>query len=100
MFGFIVEKLVSAPEGTAAFRMFGNTGAPAWFGDRLMLFCCSCDRSVVLFADSTAFATARSGTRSKNSPALPRTIVRRPSPGDQASPRRGERLFVSVVMVR
>ena len=41
MFGFIVEKFVSAPDGTAALRMFGNAGAPSCVGERLMLFCCS-----------------------------------------------------------
>ena len=44
-------------------------------------------------ADSSAFASARSGTRSKKSPALPRTTVRRESNGDHAKPTRGETLF-------
>ena len=51
-------------DGTAAGRMFGKTGAPAWPGDRLMLFCRRFERSDVLAAERIAFATARSGTRS------------------------------------
>ena len=79
--------------------MFGKTGAPACVGDRLRLICCRFARSVVLPADSSALASARSGTRSKKRPALPRTTVRRDSSGDQAKPTRGETLFVSVLIV-
>ena len=53
-----------------------------------------------MFADRRAFATARSGTRSKKSPALPRTSVRRDAVGDQAKPTRGDTLFLSVAIVR
>ena len=73
----IVVKLTSVTDGTARARMFGNTGAPACVGDRLTLICRRFARSVVLPADSSAFASARSGTRSKKRPALPRTTVRR-----------------------
>ena len=53
----------------------------------------------MLPADSSALASARIGTRSKNSPALPRISVRRESNGDHATPTRGETLLVSVLMV-
>ena len=53
----------------------------------------------MLPADSSALASARSGTRSKNSPALPRTTVLRESNGVHANPTRGETLFVSVLIV-
>ena len=49
---------------TAPLRMFGNVGAPACVGDRLTLIWRRFARSVVFPADSSAFATARSGTRS------------------------------------
>jgi len=52
-----------------------------------------------LFAESSALATARSGTRSKNNPALPRTTRLRDPDGVHANPARGETLFVSVLMV-
>ena len=45
-------------------RMFGNTGAPACVGDRLTTYWRSASTSVVLPADSSALASARSGTRS------------------------------------
>ena len=64
MFGFIVVRFVSVTDGIAALRMFGNAGAPACVGERLMLFCCRLARSLVLPADSSALASARSGTRS------------------------------------
>ena len=50
-------------------------------------------------ADSSALATARNGRRSKNNPPDARTIVRSDPKGDQATPARGETLFVSVAMV-
>src|ERR1700676_2179108 len=99
MFGFMVVRFESVTDGTAALRMFGNVGAPACPGDRLMLFCCRLARSVVLFADRMAFANARNGTRSKNRPALPRTTVWVEAAGAQAKPARGARLFLSVWMV-
>ena len=45
-------------------RMFGNAGAPACAGDRLTPICRRLARSVVLPADNSALASARSGTRS------------------------------------
>ena len=50
-------------------------------------------QSVVLPADSSALASARSGTRSKNNPALPRITVRREGVGVHAKPTRGDTLF-------
>src|SRR5262252_8572452 len=99
MFGSIVVRLTRVTPGMALVSVFGNTGAPTWFGDRLMLILASWVRSVVLPADSNAFATARKGTRSKNRPALPRMIVRRDSVGDHANPNRGDTLLVSVLIV-
>ena len=64
MSGSMVVRLKSVTEGTTALRMFGNLGAAAWAGDRLMLIWRSCARSVVFPADSSALASARSGTRS------------------------------------
>ena len=46
-----------------------------------------------------ALATARSGTRSKKSPALPRTTRFCDVDGDHANPTRGDTLLVSVLMV-
>ena len=99
MFGFIVVRLKSVVVATAPLRMFGKTGAPVCVGDRLMLVCRRLARSDVFPAESSALASARSGTRSKKRPALPRTIVRRESSGDHAKPARGETLFLSVLMV-
>src|SRR5579862_941279 len=99
MFGSIVVRLAGVVDATALARMFGNVGAPACVGDRLTLVCRRFARSVVSPAERSAFATARSGTRSKYSPALPRTTVRRESNGDHARPTRGETLFRSVLMV-
>ena len=50
----------------------------------------------MLPADRMALATARSGTRSKNRPALPRTTKSCDADGDQANPTRGDTLLVSV----
>src|SRR6476469_5624872 len=88
----IVVRLTSVTLGTGAGRMFGNAGAPACAGESETAVCWRFVRSVVLPADSSALATARSGTRSKYSPAPPRTIVLR-DPGAQAKPTRGETLF-------
>ena len=61
----IVEKLNNAPGGRVRLlKVFGNNGAPAWVGDRLTLIWLSSDGSVVLFAESSALAKARKGTRS------------------------------------
>ena len=68
----------------------GWPGTPARPPGRATARCCcwrSCARSVVLPADSSALASARSGTRSKYSPALPRTtrsrdVERRPREAD------------------
>src|SRR5690349_25065727 len=79
--------------------MLRKTGAPTCVGDRLTAYCLSTVGSVVLPADINALASARSGTRSKNNPAPPRTSVRRDSVGDHATPTRGETLFVSVLIV-
>ena len=54
--------------------------------------------SVELSADRIALAAARSGTRSKNNPALPRMTRSWSEDGDHATPTRGETLFVSVEM--
>ena len=61
----IVEKLNSTPAGRVRlFRMFGNTGVPAWVGERLMLIWLNSAGLTVLFAERSAFANARKGTRS------------------------------------
>ena len=80
--------------------MFGNTGAPACVG-RMPDTCGwrSWVTSVVLPAESSALATARSGTRSKNTPAPPRTTRSCEAVGVQAKPTRGETLLVSVLIV-
>src|SRR5688572_14205267 len=92
----IVVRFESVTDGTGPLRMFGKTGAPAWVGDNETPVWRRLSRSVVLPADRSALATARSGTRSKYSPALARTTVRRDSPGDQTTPIRGDRLSLSV----
>src|SRR6188768_853965 len=99
MSGCIVVKFTSVTVGTMSERICGNTGAPACDGDRLTLVCRKRLRSVVLPADSNALATARRGTRSKNSPPEARTIVRSDPKGDHAKPTRGDALLVSVEMV-
>ncbi len=99
MFRSSVVKFTSAPVGSAALRVLGNEGAPACVGDKLTFTCWRAIKSVVFPADSSAFASARSGTRSKNAPALPRTTVRRDSVGVQAKPARGDRLLRSVLIV-
>src|SRR5689334_2806879 len=99
MFGSIVVRLGRVTSGTTALRMLGNAGAPACPGERLTLTRPSCVTSVVFPAESNALATARSGTRSKYSPALPRTIVRRDADGVHAKPTRGDTLFMSVSIV-
>src|SRR4029453_5250529 len=92
----IVVRFGRVTDGTGALKMFGNTGAPACAGERLMLIWRKLATSVVFPAERTALATARSGTRSKNNPALPRTTVFVESEGDHATPNRGETLLVSV----
>src|SRR5947207_376284 len=100
MLRFMVVKLTSTPRGRAELgRMSGNTGAPVCPGERLTLTWVEAVRAVVFSLDSSALASARKGTRSKNRPKLPRTTVRRESKGDQAKPARGETLLVSVAMV-
>ena len=59
----MVVKLTSTPAGRLA-RMFGNTGAPVCVGERLTLIWLSGLVVVVLPAESSALASARSGTRS------------------------------------
>ena len=54
----------ASPAGSRRGRMFGNTGAPACVGDRLTTYWRSAVTSVVLPADISALASARSGTRS------------------------------------
>jgi hypothetical protein len=95
----IVVSLTRAVEGNTESRMLGNAGAPDCVGASAIAVCCSWLRSVVFRADINALASARSGTRSKKIPAPPRTIGFRESNGDQAKPRRGEKLFVSVEIV-
>ena len=60
----IVVRFTSVTDGTTPLRMFGNAGAPACVGDRLTPIWRRLARSVVLPADSSALASARSGTRS------------------------------------
>jgi hypothetical protein len=64
MCGLIVVRAGRVTEGTTDARIAGNTGASAWPGERPMPICCRLARFVVLFADSSAFASAHSGTRS------------------------------------
>ncbi len=95
----IVVRFTSVTSGTGAPRIAGNAGALDWVGERLMFVWRRALMSSVLPADNSALATARSGMRSKNSPAPPRTTVRWVDAGDQAKPKRGDTLFVSVAMV-
>src|SRR4029453_11248608 len=96
----IVVKSTRVVVRSRAGRILGNTGAPACVGMMLeTLGWCRFARSVVLPADRMAFATARSGTRSKKSPALPRTTRSCEFAGDHANPTRGDTLLVSVLTV-
>ena len=56
-------KLASTPTGVLV-RIFGNTGAPVCVGERLRLTWLLGPVVVVLPPESSALASARSGTRS------------------------------------
>ena len=76
----------STPGGNAG-STSGNTGAPA----------CAAESTAVLYlvpSRCKAFDVARSGMRSKYTPALARSTVR-PPPGAYAIPARGETLLAS-----
>jgi hypothetical protein len=64
MLGSIVVRFVRVTDGATALRMFGNAGALACPGDRLMLTLRRLARSVVFPAEISALAIARNGTRS------------------------------------
>src|SRR5262245_30086279 len=95
----MVVRFGSVTDAMGAARMLGNTGAPDCAGDRLMLTCCRLATSDVLLAERRALASARRGTRSKKSPALPRMTVSRAAVGVHANPARGATLFRSVAIV-
>src|SRR5437764_2060845 len=86
MSGSIVWIDASTPAGNVD-NTAGQTGAPA---------CPGTSTAVLYFVPSrcSAFEVARSGMRSKYSPALARTTVL-PSPGAYAAPKRGDTLFIS-----
>src|SRR4051812_12075949 len=90
----IVVSVTRVVVGGRAGRMFGKIGAPICPGSRPAT--CGWWRllmSVVFPADSNAFATARNGTRSKKTPALPRTTSPCDVVGDQAKPNLGDTLL-------
>src|SRR4030095_14860086 len=92
----MVVKSTSVVVSRRAGRMLGNVGAPACVG--MMpdtLGCCSLSRSVLFRADGMVLATARSGTRSKYRPALPRITRSWEADGDHTKPMRGDTLLVS-----
>ena len=81
----MVVRLASVTDGIAAVKISGKTGAPAWVGDRLMLFWRRLAISEVLPADKERVGEgAQAGCDRKRDPCCRRTTVRLDTPGDHA----------------